>query len=103
MQTKNVYYSEQPDRVIVTERGDKAIVEFPCNVTAIENEARTDFLAETVYFLETMPTPNLKNRVEAEYDAWLEAAKTPAPQAVNLTDVVDAINALTEIVLGGGM
>lgn len=32
MQTKNVYYSNQPDRVIVTERGGKAIVEFPYEV-----------------------------------------------------------------------
>ena len=36
MQTKNVYYSNQPDAVIVTERGKKAVVEFPCNVTEIK-------------------------------------------------------------------
>lgn len=101
MQTKNVYYSNQPDRVIVTERGGKAIVEFPCDVTEITSEEKTEWLAETVYFIETMATPNLKARVEAEFEAWLEAAKEPTPQPTSLEDVVEALNVLTDIIIGG--
>lgn len=101
MQTKNVYYSERPDKVIVTERGGKAIVEFPCRVEKIQSEDKGGWLAEIVYYLETMPTPNLRARVEAEYEAWLDVAKKPAPQPTNLADVVDAINALTDIIIGG--
>lgn len=101
MQTKNVYYSEQPESVIVNAFGDKAIIEFPVNVTEVEAEEGASWLAETVYCFETMNTPNLKERVEANYEAWLELAKKPAPQVTALDDVVEALNALTEIVLGG--
>lgn len=101
MQTKNVYYSELPERVIVTDRGGKAIVEFPCDVTEVEKEDKVEYLAETVYYLETISTPNLKGRVEAEYEAWLNAAMKPSPQPANLSDVVEAINALTDIIIGG--
>ena len=101
MQTKNVYYSSQPDAVIITERGKKAIVEFPCDVTKAKVDDRTEWLAANVYYIETMATPNLKARVEAEFDAWLEAAKEPVPQPTNLDDVVEAINALTDIIIGG--
>ena len=101
MQTKNVYYSNQPDAVIVTERGKKAVVEFPCNVTEIKEGDRTEWLAANVYYIETVATPNLKERVEAEFEAWLEAAKEPGPQPTSLDDVVEALNALTDIIIGG--
>lgn len=103
MQTKNVYYSEQPNRVIVNTNGTRAMVELPVNVTEIETEEGTNWLAETVYSFETMNTPNLMERVEADYDEWLELAKKPEPQVAGLNDVVEALNALTEIVLGGEM
>lgn len=101
MQTKSVYYSEQPDRVIVNAKGSKAIVEIPVNVTEIETEDGKNWLAEVVYSFETMNTPNLKERIENAFDKWLEVAKKPAPQTTELTDVVEALNALTEIILGG--
>lgn len=101
MQTRNVYYSSQPNRVIVNAAGKKAVIEFPIGVTEIETEEGKSWLAETVYSVETMATPNLETRVEANYDAWLELAKKPEPQSAVLEDVVDALNALTEIVLGG--
>ena len=101
MQTRNVYYSQQPDRVIVNTRGSKAIVEIPVNVTEVETEDGKWWLAEVVYFFKTMNTPNLKERIENAYDTWLDLAKKPSPQTTELTDVVEALNALTEIVLGG--
>ena len=100
MLIKNVYYGSQPESVIVNERGGKAVVEMPVNVTEIETEEGTQWFAETVYYIETTATPNLKARVEAEYDEWLEVAKIPIPQPTTLQDVVDALITLTEIVVG---
>ena len=100
MQIRNVYYAEPPENVIVNERGGKAVVEMPVNVIEIEEEDRHEWFAETVYYIETTATPNLKERVEAEYEDWLEVAKIPAPQPASISDVVDALNALTEIVIG---
>ena len=100
MQTKNVYYAEQPDRVIVSERGGRAVVEMPVNVIEIDGDDRHEWLAETVYYIETTTTPNLKERVEDKYEEWLEVAKIPTLQPASIADVVDALNALTEIVIG---
>ena len=101
MLTRNVYYGEQPDSVIVTERGGKAVIEFPTNVSEIEKEDGTQYNAETVYYVVTSATPNLKARVEAEFEAWLELAKEAVSQPATLDDVVEALNALTEYVIGG--
>lgn len=102
MQTKNVFYGERPDRVIVRSKGGEAIVELPVNVSEVEREDGTEWKAETVYSIRTMDRPNLKERVEANYEAWLDAAKKVAePQATSLGDVVEAINALTDLILGG--
>lgn len=101
MQTKNVYYSEQPDKVIITSNGKFAEVELPVNVTEIENEEGTQYVAETVYRTRTIAAPNLKERVLENYEQWLEKAKETEPQRTELSDVVEALNALTEIVLGG--
>ena len=103
MQTRNVYFSEQPNRVIVNAKGSKAIVEIPVNVTEVQTEEGAIWLAEIVYSFETMNTPNLIERVEANYDQWLEIAKKPEAQATNIEDIVEAINALTEIIIGGEM
>lgn len=100
MQIRNVYYAEPPENVIVNERGGKAVVEMPVNVIEIEEEDRHEWFAEIVYYIETTATPNLKERVEAEYEEWLEVAKIPTPQPASISDVVDALNALTEIVIG---
>lgn len=100
MQTNNVYYSDRPDNVMVTANGSKAIVDFPINVTEIEMEDGAQYKAEIVYSILTVNTPNLKNRVEADYDAWLEIAMTPEPQKAELSDVIEAVNALTEMIIG---
>ena len=91
MQTKNVYYATQPDAVIITENGGKAVIEFPVNVTEIELEEGTQYLAESVYYLNTRSTPNLRQRVEANYDAWLEKAKADEPQEEEAVDTVEIL------------
>lgn len=101
MQTKNVYYSAQPERVMVTARGERAVIEFPINVTEVETEEGTQWLAESVYSVETVATADLKSRVEQNYEAWLEVAKIIEPQKASIDDVVDALNALTDMILGG--
>lgn len=103
MQTKNVYYPYQPDRIIVESSENRALVQFPVNVTEVMVGEETNWLAETVYWFFTMPTSNLKERIEKSHDKWLELAKKPEPQVAGLNDVVEALNALTEIVLGGEM
>lgn len=101
MQIKNVHYSERPDRFIITARGSRALIEFPTNITEIEKDEGVEYKAETVYFLETKNTQKLDERISTDFDLWLEAAKVPEPQVVNLGDVVEALNALAEVVIGG--
>lgn len=103
MQTPNVYYSERPERVIVRANGDRAVIELPVNVTEVETEDGTQYLAEKVYSVETRNRDGLAATVEAHYDAWLERAKEVEPQVASLSDVIDALNALTDIILGGMM
>lgn len=101
MQTKNVYYTEEPGRFIVNKRGANAVIEFPVDVQKLEGEERTEWLAKTVYAITTRYTENLADRIEADFELWLGAAKQTEPQPVDLNDVVEALNALTEIVIGG--
>ena len=105
MQTKNVFYSEKPDKVIVTANGKTALVEFPVDVKKITTgegeEARIEYVAETVYAIKTTNTSNLKERVSKHYDAWLEVAKHIEPQHPSLSDVIEAVNTLTDIIVGG--
>lgn len=81
--------------------GKKAIVEFPTNVTEIEKEDGVEYVASTVYSLETMHTADLAERVSNNFDEWLDKAKVIEPSETTLADVIDAVNALTDIVLGG--
>lgn len=101
MMTKNVYFAEQPDRVIVTANGEKAVVELPVNVAEVETEDGVQYCADTVYSISTKNTPNLRERVEANYAAWLEVARVVEPQKATLDDAIEAINTLTDLVIGG--
>ena len=102
MMIKNEHYGERPNKVIVRSNGKEAVVEFPLNVTEIQTEDGSQWLAETVYSMRTKDRPNLEERVSANYDAWLEAAKKAVdPQTPQLSDVVDALNTLTDLILGG--
>ena len=103
MLTRNVHYAEQPDTVIVnrTEKSEYAVVEFPLDVEEVEREEGTEYVAAEVYSLRTMNKPGLKDRVLDNYEEWLEKAKQPEPQTTDLADVVEAINVLTDLILGG--
>lgn len=101
MRTKNVYYAERPDRVIVTANGDTACVEMPVDITEIETEDGVQYHADTVYFIQTRNTPDLKQRVEHNYDAWIAVAQVIESPRTTVDDLVEAINALTDMVIGG--
>ena len=101
MQTKNVIYGEQPNQVMIYFNGKRAKVEFPINVTEIETEEGSQWKAEKVYSLETAYTSDLAERVSENYEEWLDKAKQAEVQPATLSDVVDALNALQELVLGG--
>ena len=101
MLTRNVYYATKPKQFSVTSVGSKAVVEFPLDVTEFETEEGVQYLAERVYSLETVATPNLEDRIGKNYEAWLDKAKVPEKQDISLEDVMDAVNALTDIILGG--
>lgn len=100
MRKKNVYFAERPDKVMVTVNGDAAIVEMPTGITEIEAEDGTQYCAD-VYYVHTKNTPNLKERVERNYDAWLEVAQAVEQPKTTVEDLAEAINVLTDIVIGG--
>lgn len=101
MQTKNVYYAEEPDRVMVTTCGDNALVEFPIGVTKVQADDGVQYLAKKVYSLKTRATANLKERIERNYDAWLDMAQVEEIPQTTISDLVEAVNALTDMMLGG--
>lgn len=102
MQTKNEHFGERPDRVVVRRNGKYALVLFPLNVTEVQTEDGSQWLAETVYSMRTMDRPDLKDRVNANYEAWLEVAKKAVePQTPTMADLVDAVNTLTDLLIGG--
>lgn len=101
MMTRNVYYAEQPDRVMVTAHGKTAIVELPVGITEVETEDGVQYRADIVYSISTRNTPGLKQRVEANYNSWLEVASVVEPQKATLDDAIEAINTLTDLVIGG--
>lgn len=109
MLTRNVYYAERPESVIVTRNGRDgytARVDLPVNIQEVPapvmegEEPGTQFMAD-VYSITAGYTEDLKERVEEDYEAWLTVAKrVPVPEPT-LQDAIDAINELAEIVLGG--
>lgn len=86
---------------MIRSNGRKAVVEFPLNISEVEKEDGVEYVAETVYSLVTSYTSDLADRIDANYEAWLDKAKEIEPQETTLADVIDAVNALTDIVLGG--
>lgn len=101
MQTNDVYYADKPNRVMVTTNGNNALVGFPINVSEVETEDGVQFLAEKVYSIKTQNTDNLLERVEANYESWLDVAKIVKEPTTTMDDLVEAINALTDMVIGG--
>ena len=87
----------------MTTYGLVSTVEFPINISEViveGEETYTEYVAENVYSFKTVTTPNLKERIEASYAEWLEKAKTPEPQETTIEDLVEIIDALTDIIIG---
>lgn len=126
MHIKDVTYNAQPDPFEIRRAGSKAVIVFPTNVEEVEvseepivqdggngsglpeigggsSEATTttQYIAHDVYQLETNWTPNLEQRVTNNFQAWLNKAKIPESKEATLADVIEAVNALTEVILGG--
>ena len=102
MQTRNVCYGEQPNNVMIYTHGGEAVVEFPVNVTEVPTEDGSQWIAETAYSIRTRYTPGLEDRVNANYAAWLEASKKAVdPQTPTMADLVEAVNTLTDLLIGG--
>ena len=122
MLIKNVTYSEQPPSFEIRRAGSKAVIVFPCDVEEIQVEETepeteesssglpelgggtktvTQYVAHNVYQLETNWTQNLEQRVSANLEAWKARAMIPEEKEATLSDVIEAVNTLTEIILGG--
>ena len=103
MLTRNVYFAERPENVIVTRFGNtyRCRVDLPVNIEEVETgEGETQWKAD-VYSVEAGWTPGMEERVEANYDAWMDVAQAIVVPDPTIQDVVEAINELAEFVLGG--
>lgn len=97
MLIKNVYYQEQPEPFEIRRYGkNMATVVFPTEVSETEEG---DYLATKVYALDVNYTTNLRERIENNFEAWLSRAKKPEIKEATLEDVIEAVNALTDIIL----
>lgn len=102
MLTKNVQFAERPEDVMVHRIGTSYTcrVDFPVNIRETEVDDDVQYIAD-VYSTEVGYTEGLKERIEQNIEPWMELAKVaPAPQPT-IQDAIDAINELTEIILGG--
>jgi len=100
MMTKDTHFADEPQRIIITVADNTAYIEFPTNVREIETEESTEYVAD-VYYLQTVARDNLQEEIENHYEAWLAKAMEEQPPKTSLEDVVDAINVLADIVIGG--
>ena len=103
MLTKGVQYAHEPERVNIRRHGNG----YMCTVELAENvrqEQGADgdavWIAD-VYSLDAGYTAGIRERVERDRESWLAIAREiPVPKPT-IEDVVDALNALTEAVIGG--
>lgn len=99
MMTKNVYFSTRPDEVIVTVKGDRAIVEFPLEVSEVTTDDGVQWCAKRVYSLFTFARKNLKELIERNYEQWLNRAmQTVSADKVTLDDVASALVELADMI-----
>lgn len=101
MITYDVFYDKRPEEIEVRANGDSAVIEFPVNVTEVETEDGTQYHAEKVYAVKARYTENLIERVKANKKAWLAKAMEIEVPKTTVEDLVEAIDILTGIVLGG--
>ena len=103
MLTRNVYFTERPENVIVTRFGNTYCcrIDLPVNIEEVETgEGETQWKAD-VYSVEAGYTVDIKERVEENYDAWMEVAQAVIAPEPTIQDVVEAMNELTDLILGG--
>ena len=101
MLTKNVIYGTEPDRVIVQRiaKTARALVSFPVDVHELEDGG--GWMADEVYDINRPWSEGLVAEIDAHYEAWLADAMVESIPQATLDDVVEAINELADIVLGG--
>ena len=104
MLTRGVYFANRPNRVEVHRIGEQGYtcrVDFPVNIQEIENDDGDVQYRADVYSLECGYTEGIAARINQNYEDWLAVAKEIIVPQPTVQDAIDAINALTEIVLGG--
>ena len=103
MLTRNVFYSERPERVMVNRIGNtgNCRIDLPTNIEEVESpDGGTQFKAD-VYSLLAGYTPNIEQRVNDNYDVWLEKAQNepePTPEPT-LRELQETNDMLTECIL----
>lgn len=102
MLLKDVWFSHRPEKIIINKINStyQAKVDLPVNIKK-HTDAEGDYYTADVYTLIVGYSNTLKEQVEKDYDKWVAMAATSLPVEPTLQDAIDAINALTEIVLGG--
>lgn len=102
MLIRNITYQERPAPFEIRKHGRMATVVFPMDVVEAEGpEGEAEYLARRVYVLETGWTQGLEERIQGDFSKWLANAKKPEDPKTTLDDLVEAINTLTDIVMGG--
>lgn len=104
MLTRNVYFAERPERVIVNRIGATGYtcrVDLPVNIEEVAGpEGETQYKAD-VYSVNAGYTVNIAERIEANYEAWLAKAQNepePEPEP-NIRELKEANDMLTECIL----
>lgn len=102
MLIKNVYYQEEPEKVEIRRYGRKATVVFATDIRKREETEEEDggYIAGKVYTIDVDYTKKLRSRVEENYDEWLLRAKKSETKETTLEDVVEALETLTDVVMG---
>lgn len=104
MLTRNVYFAERPEKVIVNRIGATGYtcrVDLPVNIEEVAGpEGETQYKAG-VYSVNAGYTVNIAERIEANYEAWLAKAQNePEPEPVPTLRELQETNAvLTECIL----
>lgn len=68
----------QPKPYRITVVGDTATIEFSENVQSVKTEDGTKYVYDS-HILQTRNTPNLAERIDKSYAAWLSKAKGGTP------------------------
>ena len=76
----------------------RALVSFPLDVEETDEGC---WMAGKVYDINRPWSDTLESEIEADYERWLAIAQEEAVPKATLEDVVEAINELTDLIIGG--